>query len=246
MARKLGPGICVHCCKEVSLRNWDHVIPLSWYPNTTPEDLEKWKIPSCIRCNTEYGNLENDLLLRLGLCLDPQSLQSSGISERVLRSIRPESAKSEKDRRSRAAKREHLLSEVFPVSEAIEGNLPGFGFENASGPRLAIPIPEQALLLFGEKIVRGVTYLETNCTISEKYRINIHFVHDGDAVRVERILDRYAIKNSRGPGVEIERAQLAEDPVQGLFRVTIWGRFKLFASVRHRIEYREATGGGAV
>ena len=58
--KKLGPGKCVHCLKDVEERNSDHVFPESWYPDSTPPNLEKWQIPSCIPCNSEYGKLEQD------------------------------------------------------------------------------------------------------------------------------------------------------------------------------------------
>src|SRR4029079_15657963 len=92
--------------------------PVSWYPDSTPENLERWKFPACAPCNAEYGKLEQDLLLRAGLCLDPATLQASGIPERVLRSIAPEHAKNEHDRRVREARRRKILEETFLVGEA--------------------------------------------------------------------------------------------------------------------------------
>src|SRR5580704_2378724 len=71
MAKKLGPGKCVHCLKDVDARNSDHVFPESWYPDSTPPGVEKWQIPSCIRCNSDYGKLEQDFFVKVGLCLDP-------------------------------------------------------------------------------------------------------------------------------------------------------------------------------
>jgi len=55
-------------------RNWDHVFPESWYPQTTPSNLEKWKIPSCIRCNSALGMMEDRLLIQLAHALDPDHL----------------------------------------------------------------------------------------------------------------------------------------------------------------------------
>jgi hypothetical protein len=40
------------------------------YPDTTPENLEKWQIPSCLECNQRLGKLENDLIGRIALTLD--------------------------------------------------------------------------------------------------------------------------------------------------------------------------------
>ena len=71
MAKRPEPGKCIHCLVEFEKLNWDHVFPESWYPDTTPNDLYKWKIPSCIKCNDDYGRIEKDLMIRIGLCLNP-------------------------------------------------------------------------------------------------------------------------------------------------------------------------------
>jgi hypothetical protein len=62
MAKNPGRGQCVHCLKGTQERNWDHVFPKSWYPDTTGADTEKWQIPSCLSCNDRYGKLECDLI----------------------------------------------------------------------------------------------------------------------------------------------------------------------------------------
>ena len=51
----------------------DHVFPRSWYPDTTPANLEKWQMPSCRQCNADFGRMEEDLLLVLALCADPNA-----------------------------------------------------------------------------------------------------------------------------------------------------------------------------
>jgi hypothetical protein len=87
MAKPPGPGKCVHCLAEVAERDWDHVLPISWYPDTTPPDLEKWKIPSCLPCNHGYSKIEGDFRDRVGLCLDPDNPASKSIVEAAMRSI---------------------------------------------------------------------------------------------------------------------------------------------------------------
>jgi hypothetical protein len=66
-------GKCVHCLKDGVRVTDDHVFPRSWYPENTSASIEKWTIPACFQCNNEYGEIEQDLLIRLGLCIDPQS-----------------------------------------------------------------------------------------------------------------------------------------------------------------------------
>ena len=44
---------CVYCLKLFEELTSDHVFPKSWYPETTPENLEKWQMPACVECNQE-------------------------------------------------------------------------------------------------------------------------------------------------------------------------------------------------
>src|SRR3569623_1329937 len=102
-------GRCVHCLKENVRRNWDHVFPRSWYPDSTPPNMEKWSMPTCHRCNSEYGSLENELLTQLAFCVDPKAAASSGILARVFRGLDPKFATNEKDALARLRKRERFL-----------------------------------------------------------------------------------------------------------------------------------------
>jgi hypothetical protein len=105
MAKNPGKGQCVHCLKEGVERNWDHVFPQSWYPDTTAADMEKWQIPSCIACNDRYGKLERDLIGRLGLALDAKNSASAGLADTALRAINPDAAKNDGDAAARGQKR---------------------------------------------------------------------------------------------------------------------------------------------
>jgi len=105
MAKRPGKGRCVHCLKEGVERNWGHVFPQSWYPNTTAADLEKWQIPSCVACNDRYGKLERDLIGRLGLALDVKTQRRPGLPRKhYARSI-------QKQPRARATQRSATLGQ---------------------------------------------------------------------------------------------------------------------------------------
>ncbi len=97
MAKKPDPGRCVHCLQFHDELTWDHVFPESWYPDTTPEDLEKWKIPACLPCNKDYGRIEEDLLIKLGLCIDPKNHRGAGIAFKAVRALRSDYGKNDKD-----------------------------------------------------------------------------------------------------------------------------------------------------
>jgi hypothetical protein len=225
------PGPCIHCLQSSDALTWDHVIPSAWYPDSTPQDLEKWKIPSCVGCNSRYGSIENEILLRLGLCLSPEDAQAAGIAMKALRAIKPEFAKNEKDRRAREAKRQQIREEMFVVTNEHEGFFPGFGLRDMPASRLAVPVPQDILLAFGVKLARGLTYLETRKVIPSNYRVQVNFVHDHDLGDVNDLLKRYGKSSFRGPGVQVERAALPGDPSSSVSRVTMWGRYKSYVCV---------------
>lgn len=110
MVKKFGAGRCVHCLKTCDTLTSDHVFPRSWYPETTPNDLEKWQMPACKKCNKKYGKIENYLLLRFGLCLDRNQEGAKGIPEKALRSINPKAGKNIKDSYHRQKIRQKILS----------------------------------------------------------------------------------------------------------------------------------------
>src|SRR3989338_1624777 len=84
----------------------EHVFPKSWYLKSTPNGLEKWKIPSCRKCNNEYSLYEQNLLIRLGFGLFKENEKCSEIIEKARRSIDPTYAKNERDRQKRLKCRE--------------------------------------------------------------------------------------------------------------------------------------------
>ena len=126
--RKPFPQQCVHCLRHSQEMSWDHVFPVSWYPDTTPENEEKWKIPSCVRCNGEYGRLEQDFLTRVALCLNPEDPACAGIVERVMNSLNPELATTPRERRARVAKRGQIRAELLEgTAIPTEATYPGLG-----------------------------------------------------------------------------------------------------------------------
>src|SRR5215831_12374580 len=71
MARRpKSDGRCIRRA-VLTAKTYDHVSPSCWYPDSTPSNVQRWTVPSCSRCNRELGAVEQELLLRLGLCVDP-------------------------------------------------------------------------------------------------------------------------------------------------------------------------------
>jgi 5-methylcytosine-specific restriction endonuclease McrA len=154
MAKRPSRGKCVHCLTDDVDRTWDHVFPRAWYPDSTPSDLYKWQIPSCHACNRDYGSMEDDLLFRLALCVDPDTPGTAGIVDKALRSMKPELAKDKRDRAARAARAARLRGELIDGPNIERSAVyPGLGERWARPPAEAVGIrvPAKSLRRLTEK-----------------------------------------------------------------------------------------------
>jgi len=113
------PTRCVHCLQLVDKTTKDHLFPKSWYPATTPANLEKWTIPACESCNREYGRIEEGLRLMLAACLDPKSLASAGLWQKASGSINPAKGKSAADAFKRKLARRRFLKTLMPADSVV-------------------------------------------------------------------------------------------------------------------------------
>jgi hypothetical protein len=230
MAKKIGK--CVHCLKDNVELTEDHMFPRAWYPDTTAENLEKWKIPSCLECNQRYGKLERDLIGRVALTLDANNPASKGLAEKALRAINPSAAKNEGDALARDARAKKLLGEMFK-GEAIRGKniVPGLG-ERWGRPieqQLAIAIPEDSFPAITEKIVRGLAYREDNKFIEPPQEIECRLAAEEGLEDVKELLTNHGKEFKREPGLAIRRAEL--DGGGDLYEITFWDQFKTYATV---------------
>lgn len=234
MAKKPPPGKCVHCLRDPVPRTWDHVFPESWYPDTTPANLEKWKIPACRPCNQEYSQIEQDLLLRVGLCIDPNALESAGVVPKVLRSLNPAYAKDERDRNAREAKRAQILRQLLKGSDIPETAIyPNFEEKWGRRPdqQMGVPIRVRSVHRLFEKIVRGIFYLEDGKFVELPYAIDLYPLRDQHSEIFTSLLDRFGQLYAREPGIIVRRAVAHEDRMSSIFEIEIWQMFRTYAVV---------------
>lgn len=234
MATAPPPGKCVHCLRSPVIRTWDHVFPKAWYPDTAVTNVYKWQVPSCYPCNQEYGRLEQDLLLRLGLCIDPKAAETSGILQKVLRSLDPSFAKNEKDRRARQAKRDEIIGKSLTGPQILRARTyPGLG-EKWGRPleqQRAITIEEKSVHRLAEKIVRGIFYLDENKFLEPPDTVSFYAIPEQDAAPLVTFLQQYGTVYAQEPGIVVKRALSAENKTSSLFYIDIWSTFKMFATV---------------
>lgn len=234
MAKKPKPGKCVHCLSDPVERNWDHVFPASWYPDSTPQGLYKWQMPSCIPCNTAFGKMEEDFLRRIALCLDPDDPVTKSIVEKAMRGMKPDDAKSSRDAAIRTAVGRRILSQAIEGDEIPNtGIYPGMG-EKWNRPRAeqtAIMIPAQSFRKITEKIVRGVFFIEDNKFIEPPYVISFYALDASVGNSIRATIDRFGTVYAREPGIVVRRAVTPDDNISSFFEIEFWKHFKTYASV---------------
>jgi len=218
---------CVHCLKYTNELTWDHIPPESWYPDTTPDHIEKWKVPSCHKCNKEYGRIEEELLLKIGLCINPRDHRSAGIAFKALRALKGVHGKNEKDARIREAKKRKILKESM-YGEKIPINSIYPGFESKGGPRdepVGVLIPVNHLTRIAQKIVKGIVYIVDKKYIEPPYKIKFY---PYNKINVEIILTEIYPGPwdifDRPPGFAVLRAVAKEDMTSGIYLIDIWGQ----------------------
>lgn len=234
LAKNPGPGICVHCLKFSAERDWDHVFPESWYPETSPTDLYKWQVLSCIACNRELGRIEEEFLRLVALCLDPDNNASRGIVEKALRSLNPLAGRSPRDQGIRATLRQRVLDDVREGSDIPRvGIFPGMG-ERWGRPlkdRVAVLIPAESFHRITEKIVRGIFFIEDKKLVEPPFAIQFFALDPETGSAMREALDRFGVTYSREPGVIVRRAVVPEDGLSSMFEIEFWKRFKTYATV---------------
>jgi hypothetical protein len=225
LKRPKGDGRCIHCRVHMAKRTKDHVFPDSWYPTSTPSKIQRWTVPSCERCNHDFGEMEKELFVRLALCVDPRKIGATGLSTRAVRSFGVDVAGiSAEERRHREALRDRIRGGIKPYSSAAQPHIlpgldshPGFPVDQLH----QIEIPAELLYAVAKKIVRGCEYWLANGRIIEPpYEIEVFFPREMPQ-DVHRALGAPGT-DYLGPGCRIRRAGAVDDPGVAMYEILIW------------------------
>ena len=232
MAKRERLGRCVHCLADGVVITDDHLFPKSWYPATTPLNLEKWKIPACRPCNHGYGRLEQELFLRLGLCVNPNGT-AGDVARRAVDALNAKKTLNPLE----AIKRRSTLRRIqagFVPRALAESNKPALLAElNPARPRgtFGVPIPAKELHRFGEKIVRGIVFMTEGRYIDSDEEVSIHNVSADEVPEALQIVENIGEVFERGPGIRIRKATAEDAPEASAYVIDIWEQFRLYAIV---------------
>ena len=180
------------------------------------------------------GKLENDLLLKFGMCVAPFDPASLGIAQKAMRSIDPKYAHDSHDAERRRKRRAKVLRDTIdPMTVPVESILPGFGFHSGVDPakELGVTVGETELRALATKLIRGITWAIDGKYVEVDYKIDIHFVRDPKSSPFYEPLVRFGKTYSLGPGLTVVRAVADEDRMSGLYYLEIWRQVFMYGSV---------------
>jgi hypothetical protein len=226
---------CVHCLGLFAhdRLSRDHVIPDAWYPRSVPP-RDRPVVPSCISCNQKLGKIERALGVRLGLCIDPNDPLAGDFAKKAARAVNPGFGANPKDATHRLGLRGLIIRDWMTVDEfPSSAVIPGFerieGYDETE--LRAIGLEKAAVDAFGEKLVRGSSYLFSRIYIEAGHDITINLMSPDDNPYLD-ILDRFGRRIDVAPDISIRRAgDLPADPACGLFEFKFWDRLYIYGAV---------------
>lgn len=228
------PGRCVHCLQHVEVLTDDHLFPRSWYPTTTPNNLEKWKFPACRPCNREHGKLEEELRLLLAACVDPKADAAAGIWARALDSLNPEKARDPVDALKRKSARRRFLKRVREADPSMaRSTLPEIYSDRPKG-NLVLVVPAKETRRFIEKLIRGTVYLTEGRYIEQDQEVTVSLLRPEDGDPIVKLVEQFGELHERGPGIRIRKAVAQDAKTNSLFIFDIWDQFRFHGSVTDR------------
>lgn len=234
--RPKSDGRCIHCRNPLTEATKDHVFPSSWYPDTTPDEVQRWTAPSCAICNGHFGELEKKLLVLLAYCINPTLPAAQGLYERARRTMGIQvEGLSEEEKGHREALRHKLLSEVRPYSPDIQPHIiPGLGPhpEAPVSSQMQLMIKAEDIYAVVKKIVRGCEYwLSGGRIVEPPYDIEVFFPIETPE-DVSKLMAAFALGPVfLGPGLRIRRGAAQDDPLSVLYELVIWDTLTAYASI---------------
>ncbi len=127
------------------------------------------------------------------------------------------------------------MKELFAAdSVPADSVLPGLGPEPEAElkEQVATGVAPADLEAFVEKLVRGLTYLQTECLINPPHVVRMQLLAPGNAQVFNEQLDKFGTTIDRSPAIRARVARAASDPLSAIYEFVIWERLSVHAYVR--------------
>lgn len=236
MSKKFTNQYCVHCLNYFEELTEDHIFPKSWYPDSTPQNIEKWVVPACFECNNKLGKIEDEAYKKLAICIDSSDIATLGISEKAIHLYDLSSATNEKDRKRKEANLKKIIPDLMYTDKMPNGLLKNFGPNDTSDKSVLVNISIPELLdPITEKIIRGLEFKLMGGLINTDR--NIKIIHPPDSTEIiseelmqlNNILKENGARTDRGPGFIVHYAKDIYGSM--LYHITIWGKWETWAAI---------------
>ncbi len=220
---------CTYCLKHFDELTSDHVLPESWYPAGMSDNVEKWQVPACEACNQGYSKIEDELIRKMGLCLDPTDPKFEGITNKATRAFTESCGKSDADRKHRRRWREILNREIIKVKkdEVSASIIPGFDGWDVND---AVFISTETFNKFAEKLVRGIAYITCNTYIEPSHEIEI-IMWKKMPPQLDDFLKKAAKTFDCGKTISVRIWFEPTDPQSSFCEIAVWNKFRISAIV---------------
>ena len=235
---------CTYCLKNLEEGvTRDHVFPKAWYPDSTPINIQRWKVPACKKCNGKFQKIEDYLFCRWGICLE-ENESCAGISRRAVNRnyfLGVVDLDNRRFNRKLSVFRDLLSSMTeYDPRRTHAGTAPKPGVRST----LAVKGSGAYRYEFSEKLVKGAEYILLKRLVPKNKYIQIYYEMAEDPLSEyykawESLLEKGQTTNL-GPGLVIKWAiNTPNYPEQSLYHFEIWGHLKFWAFVLEKtIPYR--------
>ena len=182
-------------------------------------------MPACRQCNQAYGRLEENLLIRLGMCLDDDAEPSMGIGKRALDALNALRARNPRDFAIRHAKALKLLAESKNLTTNTDPMI-----LNSGPASVGVVIESADLRRLGEKFVRGIIWVKLKQVVDNSHQIKV-MTGQGPSPRFDEATRQFGLHYGCGPGIEVYFENMPPDNISGRFFIKIFGRLVIRAVV---------------
>ena len=178
--------------------------------------------------------MEEELLKKCALCLDPYKPNTSEIVERMLRSFDSAQGKDDRDKKAREKNRDGILEQVKIYQDISDINIfPGF--EPLSSIQYedykTLEISEELLKNISEKLIRGITYIDTGFYIEDSHTIDSKVKLDPKTFLYWVPIIRNGKTLEKSPVMLVKKVVDKSDHVSGMYYIEIWEKLKLYVYV---------------
>lgn len=239
MSKKFINQYCVHCLGYFEDLPEDHIFPESWYPDSTPQNMEKWVAPACFGCNNKLGRIEDETYKKLALCLSGNEIAASGVSVKANLLYKPSLAKDKRDKGRKEANIRKLIPDLMYTDKMPKGLMKNCGPKEGDSEKLLLVHISILELLdpFAKKVIRGLEFKFRNKLIDRNVRkitiihpvVGIENIASSEMLELNNILNKNGVKVDRGPGFVVRHA--IDIHGTSLYHVIIWGKVEMWGSV---------------